>query len=157
MAILRNPSTTHPPSTTGVVADHHQRIRALEANPITAHYEIKVVSDFDELVVGDDAFVWMVPLDIDEFVFTDAQAFVSVTSSSGVPTIQLRNVTQALDILSTPITIDVGDLTSYDATTRRVISDTNRHVNTGDLIAIDVDVAGTGAKGLGVVIVLAAY
>jgi hypothetical protein len=55
-------------------------------------------------------------------------------------------------MLTTPITIDPGEFTSFTAATPAVINTANDLVATGDLIAIDVDVAGTGAKGLGVIL-----
>ena len=77
-----------------------------------------------------------------------AHAMVSTVSSSGTPTIQIRNVTDSVDMLSTRITIDASEYTSYTAATAPVIDTTKDDVATGDRIAIDVDVAGTGAKGL---------
>ena len=65
--------------------------------------------------------------------------------------IQIRNVTQTADMLSTRITIDASEFTSYTAAAA-VIDTGNDDVATGDLIAVDVDVAGTGAKGLGVIL-----
>jgi hypothetical protein len=55
-------------------------------------------------------------------------------------------------MLTTKITIDASEFTSYTAATAPVIDSANKDVATGDLIAIDVDVAGTGAKGLGVIL-----
>ena len=53
-------------------------------------------------------------------------------------------------MLTTKITIDASEFTSYTAAAAPVIDTGNDDVATGDLIAVDVDVAGTGAKGLGV-------
>jgi hypothetical protein len=53
-------------------------------------------------------------------------------------------------MLSTPCTIVAGVFTS--APTQPVIDDLNAVVLVDDLIAIDVDAAGTGAMGLGVVL-----
>lgn len=148
------------PSTTAILADHHDRIRHLEAQPVTAHYEIKVKSDSATFSALDNAFVFMVPYDIDTFRLTDAQAFVSVASTTVSPTIQIRKVrapdTVGVDMLSTPITIDVNEFSSYTALVPRVIdqsSDTDQ-ILTRDLIAIDIDVAGT-AQGLGIILVFA--
>jgi hypothetical protein len=51
-------------------------------------------------------------------------------------------------MLSTRITIDANEKTSYTAATAPVINATYDDVATGDLLAIDIDGAGTGAKGL---------
>jgi hypothetical protein len=55
-------------------------------------------------------------------------------------------------MLSTAITIDANETTSYTAAAPPVIDTAHDDVATGDLIAIDVSVAGTGTKGLGVVL-----
>jgi hypothetical protein len=74
---------------------------------------------------------------------------------AGAVTVQLRNVTEAHDFLSTPITIDSGEFTSYASATEPVINAANAEVTTGDLIAVDVDAADGTAEGLGVILVFA--
>jgi hypothetical protein len=64
-------------------------------------------------------------------------------SGTGVPSIQVRNATDAVDMLSTPITIDTGETDSSTAATPPVINTSYDDVVTGDQIAIDVDGAGT--------------
>jgi hypothetical protein len=51
-------------------------------------------------------------------------------------------------MLSTALTIDVSEFDSIDAATAAVINASNDDVVTGDQIHIDIDGAGTGAKGL---------
>mgnify|MGYP001317617677 FL=1 len=140
-------------SVEGVLGNHEKRVGILEAVSLGAHYEIKVVSDLDLVTTGDSQFVFAIPSDVGDSELVDAQAFVSTASSSGKPTVQIRNVTLATDMLSTKITIDVSEFTSYSAAVPSVVNAANGVVATGDLIAIDVDVAGTGAKGLGVILV----
>lgn len=120
---------------------------------LRGNFEIKVVSDEDTLTVGDGAFIFAIPADLDNYNLISAEAYVTTVSSSGLPTVQIRNVTQAVDMLTTRITIDVSEFTSYNATTPPVIDTANDDVATGDRIAIDVDGAGTGAMGLGVILV----
>ncbi len=118
-------------------------------------FEIKVIADDDTLATGDGQFIFAIPKDLNGSNLVDAQAYVTTVSSSGLPTVQIRNVTQTADMLTTKITIDVGDLRSFapdTPATPRVIDTANDDVATGDLIAIDVDVAGTGAMGLGVLL-----
>ncbi len=79
---------------------------------------------------------------------TAVAASVTTVSSSGIPTIQIHNVTQAADMLTTKLTIDANESDSKDAATPAVIDAANDDVATGDQLRIDVDVAGTGAKGL---------
>lgn len=114
-------------------------------------YEIKVVSDAEDVATGDGQFIFAIPSDLGGTDLVEAQAFVTTVSSSGAPLIQIRNATQAVDMLSTRITIDASEFTSYTAS-QRVINLSNDGVATGDRIAIDVDAAGTGARGLGVIL-----
>jgi len=114
--------------------------------------EIKVFSDTTTVTAGDGKFVFAISTDLDGCALWKAAAFVSTVSSSGLPTVQIRNITQAVDMLSTRITIDASEFTSYSAATAPVINQANALVAEADLIAVDVDVAGTGAKGLGVIL-----
>ncbi len=121
--------------------------------PIRASYEMKVFSDTTVLTTGDGKFIFEIPADLDGMNLVDVRAFVTTVSSSGLPTVQIRNVTQAVDMLTTKITIDASEKSSRTAATAAVIDTSNDDVADGDQIAIDVDVAGTGAKGLGVILV----
>jgi hypothetical protein len=115
-------------------------------------FELKVMDDTTVLTTGDGKIIFCIPSEYTGLDLTNAQAFVTTVSSSGTPTIQIRNVTDSVDMLSTKITIDASEFTSYTAATPAVIDTTKDDVVTGDLLAVDVDVAGTGAKGLGVIL-----
>lgn len=132
--------------------DHARRHRPNGSDPVDALYEIKVFDDTTAAATGDGKMIFAIPSDLGGCRLKDAQAFVTTVSSSGLPTVQIRNVTQAADMLTTKVTIDASEFTSYSAATPRVIDAANAAVARGDLIAIDVDVAGTGAKGLGVIL-----
>ncbi len=135
--------------------NYHGWTHANSIDPIKlGRFEIKVTADDgDPLATGDGQFIFAIPSDLDKANLVEAQAYVTTVSSSGLPTVQIRNVTQAADMLSTKITIDASEFTSYTAATPSVVDTANDDVATGDLVAIDVDVAGTGAKGLGVILV----
>jgi len=135
-------------------AMHGRDHRAGGSDPIRAgNFEIKVVSDSVLVVVGDGKFIFAIPADLDETNLLSAQAYVTTVSNSGLPTVQIRNVTRSVDMLSTKVSIDESGYTSYMAATPSVVDATKDDVGTGDRIAVDVDVAGTGAKGLGVILV----
>ena len=126
------------------------------AGAANAHVmQIKVIEDAATLATGDGQVIVVVPPDLNGLEFKAANAYVTTVSSSGLPTVQIRNVTDAVDMLTTKITIDASEFTSYTAATAPVIDTAHDDVATGDLLAIDVDVAGTGAKGLGVVLTFA--
>ncbi len=133
---------------------HHGRDHRWNGADATSpvRFEIKVTSDSEALATGDGQFIFAIPKDLNGANLVDAQAYVTTVSSSGLPTVQIRNVTQTADMLTTKITIDASEFTSYTAATPRVIDASNDDVATGDLIAIDVDVAGTGTMGLGVLL-----
>ena len=72
----------------------------------------------------------------------------STVSSSGLPTIQIHNLTDTSDMLTTEITIDENEKHSKDAADPAVIDTSEDDVVTGDELRIDVNIAGTGTKGL---------
>lgn len=100
------------------------------------------------LATGDGQAYFSVPAQVNGYNLVSAQAHVTTVSSSGTPTVQIHNVTQAADMLSTRITIDANEKDSVTAATPPVIDTGNDDVATGDELRIDVDVAGTGTKGL---------
>lgn len=75
---------------------------------------------------------------------TAVRANINTVSSSGLVTVDINQT--GATILSTKITIDVGEKTSTTAATPPVIS-TSALTDDAE-ITIDIDVAGTGAKGL---------
>lgn len=117
-----------------------------------AEFEIKVVADDNTVATGDGQAIMVVPASVNGMNLVAAHAFVTTVSSSGTLTVQIRNVTDSHDMLSTRITIDASEYTSYTAAAAPVINASYDDVATGDLIAVDVDVAGTGAQGLGVIL-----
>lgn len=80
---------------------------------------------------------------------TAVRASLTTASSSGLPTVDINET--ATTILSTKLTIDANELTSTTAATPAVISDSALADDAE--ITIDIDVAGTGAKGLKVAII----
>jgi hypothetical protein len=76
------------------------------------------------------------------------RASLSTASSSGTPTVDIN--VNGSSILSTKLTIDANETTSTTAATAAVLSSTT--VADDSEITLDIDVAGTGAKGLKVTI-----
>jgi hypothetical protein len=74
---------------------------------------------------------------------TAVRASLTTASTSGTPTFDINE--SGSTILSTKITIDANELTSTTAATPPVISDSALADDAE--ITIDVDTAGTGAKG----------
>lgn len=142
---------THESDTTDVhgVPD----VSVVERRPV----QVKLFDDTTNATTGDGKFSFLIPPEYNGLNLVDADAMVSTVSSSGTPTVAVRRERSgsAVDMLSTSITIDADEKTSYTAATAPVINTSNDDVATGDIIHIDVDAAGTGAKGLAVVLVFA--
>ena len=121
-------------------------------------YEIKVFEDVNATVVGDKAFQWEIPEDLDLAEIVSVEAFVT-TPGSGNTQIQLHKLDNAGasqgDILSTKITIEAGDYNSADAATQPVITGGTHLVHWGEHLRIDIDAAGAGSLGLGLIVTLA--
>lgn len=75
---------------------------------------------------------------------TAVRASLATASSSGLPTVDINEAGST--ILSTKLTIDANELTSTTAAAAAVISDAALADDAE--ITFDIDVAGTGAKGL---------
>jgi hypothetical protein len=113
-----------------------------------ATISLKVISDGDTLVTGDGQLLWTVPAVLDGWELVPPGAGIFTPSSSGLPTVQIHNLTTGHDMLSTLITIDENEYNSYDAEDQPVVDDDYKTVSAGDRLRFDVDVAGTGTKGL---------
>lgn len=102
-----------------------------------------------QVPVGDGKAQFLVTEELNGMNLVRAAAAVTTVSSSGTPTYQVRRQRSGTDVdmLSTKITIDANEKTSYTAATPNVINTTNDDVLTGDLIFPDKDVIGTGENG----------
>lgn len=102
---------------------------------------ISVVSESTTLTTGTAKRTFRMPF---AFTLTGVRASVSTVSSSGLPTVDINE--GGTTILSTKLTIDANEYTSTTAATAAVISDASLADDAE--MTIDIDVAGTGAKGL---------
>ena len=79
----------------------------------------------------------------------NVHARVITAGTTNTCTIQIANVTQAADMLTTKISIDSAETGSETAATPPVIDTNNDDVAAYDLLRIDVDtIHTTAAKGL---------
>jgi hypothetical protein len=83
------------------------------------------------------------------FTLTAVRASLLTVSSSGTPTVDIN--VNGSTILSTKLTIDANEKTSTTAATPAVISSAT--IADDAEITIDLDVAGTGARGLVVTLI----
>lgn len=93
------------------------------------------------LNAGDDAFRFRIPQAVDGWNISSVA--LSRKSGTGLLTIQIRNVTDGVDVLSTKLTVDSGETDSSTAATPAVINVANDDVAVNDQFAIDVDDAGS--------------
>ena len=100
------------------------------------------------ITTGNGKSYWRVPAILNGYNLVAVGMALTTASSSGIPTVQIANVTQAVDMLTTSLTVDASETDSSTAAAAAVIDTANDDVATGDQLRIDIDVAGTGAKGL---------
>lgn len=108
----------------------------------------QVIADDTPLTTGDGKQYFTVPPPLNGMELVDADAMVATQATAGLSTVQINNQTNSEDMLSTPITIDTDEFASYTAATPPVVDISKDKVTIADVIRIDVDGVGTGAKGL---------
>lgn len=108
---------------------------------------INIVDNQTVLATGDAQKIFTVPLELNGKELLSVAGAVDTVSTSGLPTFQMRDIALAADMLSTALTIDANEYNSYTALTAAVINPTYKTLYTGQRIAFDCDVAGTGTKG----------
>lgn len=140
------------PNTGEVVTQGWKGIRPVRVK------NIKVYSDRRlNRVNADGAFRFTIEEDLANTKIIWVRAF-NGTVGTGATTIQIRNTTRGFDVLTVPITIDSGQISSKTAAvqpqidTGGTLSDPRNKVHDDDFMFIDVDAVGTGSKGLGVYI-----
>jgi len=110
---------------------------------------VQVVDSATNTATGDGKAFFRIPSVMNGWNLIAVAASVYTAGTTNTTDIQIRNKTQAADILSTKITIDSTETDSSTAATLAVINASEDDVATGDIIAIDVDaVSTTPAAGL---------
>lgn len=135
-------------ATTAEVVTGSDTTRAVTAAGVAAalakQSEIIVVAVSDEtttITTGMAKVTFRMPF---AMTLTAVRASLSTVSSSGNPTVNIKEAGST--ILSTKLSIDANEKTSTTAATAAVISDATLADDAE--ITIDIDTAGTGAKGL---------
>jgi hypothetical protein len=149
-------TTVHASSNAGAAVDFAAGTKYIQLDATAAylnkptHVVTLLVSDPNgsAITTGDGKAFYRVPSTLDGCNLIAVAASVSTVSSSGIPTVQIHNLTQTADMLTTKLTIDANETDSSTAANAAVIDAANDDVATGDKLRIDIDVAGTGAKGL---------
>lgn len=118
-----------------------------DSNFGTVVVSILVFDDSQDVATGNGAgnIFWRVPSTLNGYNLVGVAAAVDTAGTTGTTDVQVRNVTQAADMLSTVLTIDSGETDSATAATAAVIDAANDDVATGDKLRIDVDAVSTTA------------
>jgi len=124
---------------------------ALAGSTIFGRKQMQMVPfDFaTDNATGDGKFYTHIPASMNGMNLVSVHAYLITAGTTGVETIQIHNLTQTADMLSTEITIDTGANGSDTAATPAVINAAEDDVATNDVIRVDVDsVHTTPGKGL---------
>jgi len=113
---------------------------------------IKALPDANDTYVGDGITAITIPSTLNGLYLYSIAAHVYTAGTGATTDVQLYNLTTAVDVLSTKLTIDAGETDSSTAATPVVINtsgDINK-VYTATVLRIDIDqiASSTAAKGL---------
>lgn len=118
----------------------------VDEQSITQALIVAVSDESTELTTGTAKITFRMPY---AFTVSEVRASLTTASTSGAVTVDINE--GGTSILSTEITIDQDEKTSETAATAAVISDSALADDAE--ITIDIDGAGTGAKGLKVTLI----
>lgn len=116
-------------------------------DPLCAHFCIALSAEDETPSTGNGLWTFAVEHDWSGTWLRRAEAYVS-TAGSSVTQIQLHNVAQAADLLTSRIEIDSGEKMSWESTPLAEVDPDNDPVLLGEEIRIDLDAIGSGATGL---------
>jgi len=121
----------------------------------TVQYLQAVAIDFTtDATIVDAHHYFHIPAALDGVNLIEVHAEVITAGTTGLLTIQVADITQSADMLSTKLTIDSGETGSDTAATPAVIDTTKDNVAENDVIRIDVDTIHTGTASKGLIITL---
>ncbi len=116
------------------------------------HAELATTAETDtgtDVATGDGKADFHVPSTLNGMNLVDVHAEVITAGTTNTTDIQIANVTQSADMLSTKLTIDSAESGSDTAAAAAVIDTGEDDVQTNDMLRIDVDaVSNTAPKGL---------
>lgn len=151
---LANAGTARTNLGLGTAATTASTAYATSAQGDVAETEVVTVCLFEageDTATGNKAGnqVFRVPAKLNGWNLTGVAAYVDTAGTTGTTDVQIHNITDTVDMLTTVITIDSAETDSSTAATAAVIDAANDDVATGDKIRFDVDaVSTTAAQGL---------
>lgn len=116
---------------------------------VRRYIQFVVTNYTSDTSTGDGKAYAHIPNSLNGLNLVEVHAEVITAGTTNTTDIQIHNLTQAADMLSTKLTIDSTETGSDTAATAAVIDTANDDVAENDVIRIDVDaVHSTPAKGL---------
>lgn len=147
--------TPGTPITAANLNNMEEGIDALDTLMVSASREtiyLKILGDDVALAAGDGKMIFTVPASLNGMEITSVHVAVYTPSSSGLVVVQLYNLSTAAYILSTAATIPQGQYSSYASGSPAVVNPALKVLVTGHRIRVDVSGAGSGTRGLDVII-----
>ena len=111
------------------------------ATNILRRLQYAITDEVSVITTGNGKLTFRAP---SNFYIEEVRASLNVVSSSGIVTVDINE--GGVSILSTKLTIDVSEKTSMTADVPAVISDPE--IADDAEMTVDIDISGTGAKGL---------
>ena len=114
------------------------------------YVQLTVFAPDADCTTGDGKAYLYCPNTVDGYYLSSVWGAVGTAGTSDGPLeAQLWNVSDSLDILIQPISIELGELYTSDATTQLSINTDADTIAAGDIIRVDIDTltAGVVAKG----------
>lgn len=110
---------------------------------------LQVFGPTTDVATGDGKLYVTIPEELNGMNLIAVHARVITAGTTGTTDIQIANVTDSVDMLSTKLTIDSTETGSNTAASTAVIDTSHDDVATNDTLRIDVDaVSSTAPKGL---------
>ena len=131
--------------------DESQQINHFDIFDLPVQYlQFEVFGAAVDTATGDGKYYIHIPKGLDGLNLVEAHVLVAVAGITGTLDVQIANVTDSVDMLSTKLTIDTTEVGSDTGATPVVINESNDEVQENDVLRVDVDSihSGTAAKGL---------
>jgi hypothetical protein len=109
---------------------------------------IEVVDKDTLLTTGTGKKGFHIPPEVSGMNLVYVHAYCITASAVGIPTFQIYNLTDTVNMLSTALTVDATEHGSNTAAVPAVIDGAHDDVATNDFIQIDCSVAGDTTKGV---------
>lgn len=115
-------------------------------------FEVAVTAPTSDVEVGDGAAYVTVPAKFDGMNLDALHAYCVTAPTDAEMQIQIHNLTDTADMLSTVLTIDAGENGSDTAATEAVIDTAADDVATNDVLRVDIDQVGSTVAGAGLIL-----